>query len=82
MTFISKPIKCQEPQNIYIALIVIDKSVFNEISSREMEKVDVFKGMLKNYVFLGVLTCTVIFQIIIIEYLGTFANTSPLTLPQ
>nr|XP_043614682.1 calcium-transporting ATPase 1-like [Erigeron canadensis] len=56
--------------------------VFNEISSREMEKIDVFKGMLKNYVFLAVLTCTVIFQIIIIEFLGTYANTSPLTLPQ
>ncbi|XP_024971084.1 calcium-transporting ATPase 1-like isoform X3 [Cynara cardunculus var. scolymus] len=56
--------------------------VFNEISSREMEKIDVFKGILKNYVFLAVLTCTVIFQIIIIEFLGTFANTSPLSLPQ
>lgn len=56
--------------------------VFNEISSREMEKIDVFKGILKNYVFLAVLTCTAIFQIIIIEFLGTFANTIPLTLPQ
>ncbi|KAI3777363.1 hypothetical protein L1987_47163 [Smallanthus sonchifolius] len=56
--------------------------VFNEISSREMEKIDVFKGILKNYVFMCVLTCTVIFQIIIIEFLGTFANTSPLTLSQ
>ncbi|XP_071711194.1 calcium-transporting ATPase 1-like [Rutidosis leptorrhynchoides] len=56
--------------------------VFNEISSREMEKIDVFKGILKNYVFLAVLTATVVFQIIIIEFLGTFANTSPLTLSQ
>ncbi|KAL4583364.1 hypothetical protein LXL04_007935 [Taraxacum kok-saghyz] len=56
--------------------------VFNEVSSREMEKIDVFKGILKNYVFLAVLTATVIFQIIIIEFLGTFANTTPLTLPQ
>ncbi|KAK6939714.1 Cation-transporting P-type ATPase, C-terminal [Dillenia turbinata] len=56
--------------------------VFNEISSREMEKINVFKGILKNYVFVAVLTCTVIFQIIIIEFLGTFANTSPLTLHQ
>lgn len=56
--------------------------VFNEISSREMEKIDVFKGILKNYVFLAVLSCTVIFQIIIIEFLGTFANTSPLSLSQ
>ncbi|KAL6339029.1 hypothetical protein AAG906_024180 [Vitis piasezkii] len=56
--------------------------VFNEISSREMEKINVFKGILDNYVFAAVLTSTVLFQIIIIEYLGTYANTSPLTLSQ
>lgn len=56
--------------------------VFNEISSREMEKINVFKGILDNYVFVGVLTCTVVFQIIIIEFLGTFASTSPLTFSQ
>lgn len=56
--------------------------VFNEISSREMEKIDVFKGILKNYVFVGVLTCTVVFQVIIIELLGTFADTTPLNWSQ
>lgn len=56
--------------------------VFNEISSREMEKINVFEGILNNYVFVAVLTSTVIFQIIIIECLGTFANTTPLTLTQ
>ncbi|GKU98839.1 hypothetical protein SLEP1_g11778 [Rubroshorea leprosula] len=56
--------------------------VFNEVSSREMEKINVLKGILNNYVFVAVLGCTVLFQIIIIEYLGTFANTSPLTLEQ
>ncbi|WOG93018.1 hypothetical protein DCAR_0312297 [Daucus carota subsp. sativus] len=56
--------------------------VFNEISSREMEKINVFAGILDNYVFATVLSVTVFFQIIIIELLGTFANTSPLTLAQ
>ncbi|CAL0319035.1 unnamed protein product [Lupinus luteus] len=56
--------------------------VFNEISSRDMEKINVFEGILKNYVFVAVLACTVIFQIIIVEFLGTFANTSPLSLKQ
>lgn len=56
--------------------------VFNEISSREMEKINVFHGMLQNYVFVSVLTITVIFQVIIIEFLGEFANTTPLTLSQ
>ena len=54
--------------------------VFNEISSREMEKINVFKGILKNYVFVMVLSCTVVFQVIIIELLGTFASTHPLSL--
>ncbi|CAI0406349.1 unnamed protein product [Linum tenue] len=53
--------------------------VFNEISSREMESINVFKGMLNNYVFVMVLVATVAFQIIIIEFLGTFANTTHLT---
>ncbi|XP_044498781.1 calcium-transporting ATPase 2, plasma membrane-type-like [Mangifera indica] len=56
--------------------------VFNEISSREMEKINVFKGILNNNVFVGVVGVTVIFQIIIVELLGTFANTAPLTLSQ
>ncbi|KAJ7952760.1 Calcium-transporting ATPase [Quillaja saponaria] len=56
--------------------------VFNEVSSREMEEIDVLKEILDNYVFVAVLGATVIFQIIIIEFLGTFANTTPLTFLQ
>ncbi|KAL1190424.1 Calcium-transporting ATPase 2, plasma membrane-type [Cardamine amara subsp. amara] len=56
--------------------------VFNEISSREMEEIDVFKGILDNYVFVVVIGATVFFQIIIIEFLGTFASTTPLTITQ
>ncbi|CAL1380853.1 unnamed protein product [Linum trigynum] len=53
--------------------------VFNEISSREMESINVFRGIMNNYVFVMVLGATVAFQIIIIEFLGTFANTTHLT---
>ncbi|XP_021729643.1 calcium-transporting ATPase 1-like [Chenopodium quinoa] len=56
--------------------------VFNEISSREMEKINVFAGILNNYVFVTVLTATALFQVVIIEFLGAFANTTPLTLSQ
>ncbi|KAF2309662.1 hypothetical protein GH714_004503 [Hevea brasiliensis] len=56
--------------------------VFNEISSREMEKINVFKGILKNYVFVAVLTCTVLFQIVIVQLLSTFASTYPLSWQQ
>lgn len=39
-------------------------------------------GILDNYVFVVVLGSTVLFQIIIIEYLGTFASTTPLSFMQ
>lgn len=45
-----------------------------------MEKINVLKGILRNYVFVAVLSCTVVFQVIIIEFLGTFASTHPLSL--
>ncbi|KAG9151452.1 hypothetical protein Leryth_015064, partial [Lithospermum erythrorhizon] len=56
--------------------------LFNEVSSREMEKVTVLEGIFDNYVFVVVVGVTFFFQIIIVEYLGTFANTTPLTLVQ
>lgn len=56
--------------------------LFNEVNSREMEKINVLRGILNNHVFASVLGSTVLFQIIIVEFLGTFANTTPLTLRQ
>lgn len=49
--------------------------VFNEINSRDMEKINVFKGIFGSWVFIGVMASTVGFQIIIVEFLGTFAET-------
>ncbi|XP_049384060.1 calcium-transporting ATPase 2, plasma membrane-type-like [Solanum stenotomum] len=56
--------------------------LFNEVNSREMEKIEVWEGILDNYVFVTVIGVTLFFQIIIIEYLGTFANTTPLSFAQ
>ncbi|XP_004303081.1 PREDICTED: calcium-transporting ATPase 4, plasma membrane-type-like [Fragaria vesca subsp. vesca] len=53
--------------------------VFNEINSRDMEKINVFGGMFQSYTFMVVMICTVVFQILIIEFLGTFAQTVPLS---
>ena len=53
--------------------------VFNEINSRDMEKINIFRGILSSWVFLMVMTSTVAFQVIIVEFLGTFASTVPLS---
>ncbi|TKW07720.1 hypothetical protein SEVIR_7G325700v4 [Setaria viridis] len=52
--------------------------VFNEINSREMQKINVFRGMISNWIFMGIIAVTVAFQVVIIEFLGTFASTVPL----
>jgi len=70
---------CNVAYMFWVGLVL---QVFNEINSREMEKINVFKGILDNYVFVSVISATIFFQIIIVEYLGTFANTTPLTLVQ
>lgn len=54
--------------------------MFNEINSRDMEKINVFKGLFDSWVFIIIILSTVGFQIIIVEFLGTFADTVPLSL--
>ncbi|XP_008244263.1 PREDICTED: calcium-transporting ATPase 4, plasma membrane-type-like [Prunus mume] len=53
--------------------------LFNEINSRDIEKINIFVGMFDSWVFLSVLVCTVAFQVIIVEFLGAFASTVPLS---
>ncbi|KAF7824633.1 putative calcium-transporting ATPase 11, plasma membrane-type [Senna tora] len=53
--------------------------VFNEINSRDMEKINVFSGMFSSWIFLAVIASTICFQAIIVEFLGTFAQTVPLS---
>jgi Ca2+-transporting ATPase len=53
--------------------------VFNEINSRDIEKINIFRGMFDSWIFLGVMVSTVVFQVIIVEFLGDFASTVPLS---
>lgn len=53
--------------------------LFNEVNSREMEETDVFKDMLGNSVFLGVLAFSTAFQVFLVQFLSKFASTVPLS---
>ncbi|KAK9291104.1 hypothetical protein L1049_009291 [Liquidambar formosana] len=53
--------------------------VFNEINSREIEKINIFGGMFNSWTFISVMVSTVAFQAIIVEFLGDFASTVPLS---
>ncbi|GLT78628.1 hypothetical protein SLA2020_501570 [Shorea laevis] len=48
--------------------------VFNEFNSRELEKKNVFKGIHKNKLFLGMVGMTIVLQVVMVEFLKWFAG--------
>lgn len=56
--------------------------VFNEFNSRSMEKLNVFEGIHKNHLFLGIVGITIVLQILMVELLRKFADTERLTWEQ
>ncbi|PKI44787.1 hypothetical protein CRG98_034735 [Punica granatum] len=49
--------------------------VFNEFNARKLEEKNVFKGLHKNKLFIGIIGVTLVFQVLMIEFLKKFANT-------
>ncbi|KAK4485465.1 hypothetical protein RD792_008106 [Penstemon davidsonii] len=68
-----------EVVNTFIFNTFVFCQVFNEINSRDIEKINIFRGMFGNWIFSGIIASTVVFQVIIVEFLGTFASTVPLS---
>lgn len=63
-------------------LVVFAFQVFNEVNAREMEKLNVFRHTFNNWVFICVIAFTVVFQVILVQFLGKFAGTVPLSKEQ
>uniref|UniRef100_A0ACD5YNP2 Uncharacterized protein n=1 Tax=Avena sativa TaxID=4498 RepID=A0ACD5YNP2_AVESA len=56
--------------------------VFNEFNAREVEKKNVFAGVLKNRMFLAIIAVTLVLQVVMVEVLTRFAGTKRLGLGQ
>ncbi|KAI3760124.1 hypothetical protein L1987_50514 [Smallanthus sonchifolius] len=52
--------------------------VFNEFNSRKLEKRNIFEGIHKNRLFVGIIGVTTILQIVMVEFLKNFADTERL----
>ncbi|KZV57048.1 calcium-transporting ATPase 13, plasma membrane-type [Dorcoceras hygrometricum] len=52
--------------------------VFNEFNARKLDEKNVFKGVHKNKLFLGIVGITVILQVVMVEFLKKFADTERL----
>ncbi|XP_029127220.1 calcium-transporting ATPase 8, plasma membrane-type isoform X2 [Cajanus cajan] len=49
--------------------------IFNEFNARKPDEYNIFKGVTKNYLFMGIIGLTVVLQIVIVEFLGKFTST-------
>jgi Ca2+-transporting ATPase len=54
--------------------------LFNEVNARRPQELNVFEGIHKNYLFMGIIGATVFFQVIIVTFLNDFADTTKLPL--
>lgn len=63
-----------------VIIFLLFCQIFNEINCREIEKINIFKGILDSWAFLVIIFSTVSIQVIIVQFLGTFACTVPLNL--
>ncbi|KAI3668109.1 hypothetical protein L6452_43184 [Arctium lappa] len=56
--------------------------VFNEFNARKLEKRNVFEGLHKNRLFMGIIGVTIVLQIVMVEFLKNFADTEKLNWEQ
>ncbi|XP_071910010.1 calcium-transporting ATPase 8, plasma membrane-type-like isoform X3 [Coffea arabica] len=49
--------------------------VFNEFNARKPDEINVFKGVTKNHLFMGIIGLTVVLQVVMIFFLGKFTST-------
>ncbi|KAL3647824.1 putative calcium-transporting ATPase 13, plasma membrane-type [Castilleja foliolosa] len=72
----------EETRNTIIFNIFVLCQVFNEFNSRSLEKKNVFKGIHRNKMFVGIILVTIVLQIVMVEFLRDFADTVRLSLRQ
>ncbi|KAG4944908.1 hypothetical protein JHK87_040915 [Glycine soja] len=69
------PVGRREPLITNVMWRNLGVQIFNEFNARKPEEMNVFRGVTKNGLFMGIVGMTFVLQIIIIEFLGKFTTT-------
>ncbi|XP_077222267.1 calcium-transporting ATPase 5, plasma membrane-type-like isoform X2 [Tasmannia lanceolata] len=62
-------------KNTFIFNTFVLCQIFNEFNARKPDEKNVFTGVTKNHLFMGIIGFTLVVQILIIEFLGNFTKT-------
>ncbi|CAA7048833.1 unnamed protein product [Microthlaspi erraticum] len=73
----SKP-NSERVKNTVIFNAFVICQIFNEFNARKPDEINIFRGVLRNHLFVGIICITVVLQVVIVEFLGTFASTTKL----
>ncbi|KAK9697194.1 hypothetical protein RND81_08G020600 [Saponaria officinalis] len=69
------PVIANKVKNTVIFNAFVFCQIFNEFNARKPDQFNIFDGVLKNRLFMGIIAITLILQIVIVEFLGKFAST-------
>ncbi|GMN46792.1 hypothetical protein TIFTF001_015978 [Ficus carica] len=72
----------EKVKNTLVFNVFVLCQIFNEFNARSLEKKNVFKGIERNKLFLGIVGATIVFQVVMVEFLKRFASTERLSLGQ
>ncbi|KAG6400840.1 hypothetical protein SASPL_137684 [Salvia splendens] len=72
----------EEVKNTLIFNTFVLCQIFNEFNARSLEKQNVFKGIHRNRLFVGIIGVTIVLQFVMVEFLKKFADTVSLDLGQ
>lgn len=53
--------------------------VFNEFNARKPDQINIFEGISRNHLFIGIIAITLPLQVVLVEFLGNFAGTVKLS---
>ncbi|CAL9227380.1 unnamed protein product [Arabidopsis halleri] len=73
----SKP-NAERVKNTVIFNAFVICQIFNEFNARKPDEMNIFRGVLRNHLFVGIICITIVLQVVIVEFLGTFASTTKL----
>ncbi|KAL8254770.1 hypothetical protein R6Q59_032991 [Mikania micrantha] len=62
-------------KNTLIFNAFVFAQIFNEFNARKPDEMNVFKGVTKNRLFMGIVGLTVVLQVVIVMFLGKFTST-------
>ncbi|KAL8160521.1 hypothetical protein V2J09_002058 [Rumex salicifolius] len=69
------PDHAHKVKNSFIFNAFVLCQIFNEFNARKPDEFNVFAGVIKNRLFVAIVSLTLILQIVIIQYLGKFTST-------